>query len=60
MYWERKDFFDLPSEMVTETDENFISQDFVIMIINCVAGWMSEQIADDDLMLWTEINNVTH
>ena len=45
---------------MSQSDQNFITKDIVSMIIKSVALWISDQIADDDLLLWTEIKNTVH
>lgn len=52
--------FDRNAGGMSQSDENFIAKDIVCMITECVAIWNSDQMADDDLLVWTEIKNTVH
>lgn len=60
VHWEQKSLFDRNAGGMSQSDENFIAKDIVCMIIECVAIWISDQMADDDLLVWTEIKNTVH
>ena len=60
VHWEQKSLFERNTGRMSQSDENFLTKDIVSMIIESVAHWISDQIADDDLLLWTEIKNTVH
>jgi hypothetical protein len=60
VHWEQKSLFERNTGRMSQSDENFLTKDIVSMIIESVAHWISDQIADDDLLLWTEIKSTVH